>query len=132
MRQQSVAHMEAAGISKTQSGLIYSLAWKRGIELCMLWESTKQLRVDADLDRRILGEQIAEAVREDRCMADQLGQLCASARDAAENSIRVAAKKAAESYGKGPRASSRGMTCAPPRLRSPRRSPRSARTRPPT
>lgn len=108
MRQQSVAQMVEAGISETQSGAIYSLAWKRGIELCGLWERLNQLRVDADLDRRRLGVEVAEALLEDRFMVDQLRTLRASALTAAENSIRVAAKRVAESYGKGRRASSRG------------------------
>lgn len=109
MRQQSVAQMVAAGISETQSGAIYSLAGKRGIELCGLWEKMRQLRVDADLDRRSLGIQVADALLEDRFMADELRKLRASALTAAENSIRVAAKKVAESYGRGRRASSRGF-----------------------
>ncbi|MHC2576445.1 hypothetical protein ACVMHR_001184 [Bradyrhizobium diazoefficiens] len=108
MRQQSVASMVASGISETQSGAIYSLAWKRGIELCGLWERLNQLRVDADLDRRRLGVEVCDALLEDRFMADQLRTLRASALTAAENSIRVAAKKVAESYGRGLRASSRG------------------------
>ncbi|QOZ66340.1 MULTISPECIES: hypothetical protein [Bradyrhizobium] len=108
MRQQSVASMVEAGISETQSGAIYSLAWKRGIELCGLWERLNQLRVDAELDRRRLGVEVFDALLEDRFMADHLRTLRASALTAAENSIRVAAKKVAESYGRGLRASSRG------------------------
>ena len=108
MRQQSVDQMMAAGISKTQSGAIYTMAWKRGIELCNLWEGTQQLRVDASLDRRHLGVEVYDYLLKDRFLVDELSMLRASARTAAENSIRVAAKKTAESYGKGRRASSRG------------------------
>lgn len=108
MRSQSVAQMKAAGISETTSGAIYTLAGKRGFELCLLWEGTGELRVDAHLDRRVLGEQITEYLLNDRFMLDELSKLRASARDAAENSIGVAAKKVAESFGKGRRASSRG------------------------
>lgn len=108
MRSQSVAQMVAAGISESQSGAFYSLAGKRGFELCMLWERTRQLRIDADLDRRHLGVEVAEALLDDRHMVDELSKLRTSARDAAENSIRVAAKKVAESFGRGRRASARG------------------------
>jgi hypothetical protein len=108
MRQQSVAQMVAAGVSQSASGAFYTLAGKRGFELCSLWQGAGELRVDAQLDRRMLGEQIAEHLLSDRFMLDELSKLRASARDAAENSIRVAAKKVAESYGKGRRASSRG------------------------
>ncbi|WP_156526822.1 hypothetical protein [Bradyrhizobium sp.] len=108
MRQQSVAQMVAAGVSESQSGAFYSMAGKRGFELCLLWEGIGELRVGAQLDRRVLGEQIADRLLQDRIMLDELSKLRASARDAAENSIRVAAKKVAESFGKGRRASSRG------------------------
>lgn len=108
MRSQSVAQMVAAGVSETQSGAFYALAGKRAFELCMLWERMRELRVDLDLDRRHLGEQLFEALLADRFMVDELSKLRASALAAAENSIKVAAKKVAESYGKGRRATSRG------------------------
>jgi hypothetical protein len=109
MRQQSIAQMVEAGISETKSGAFYSLAGKRGFELCHLWERMSELRVDADLDRRHLGVQVADAVLQDRFMLDEMKKLRGAARAAAENSIKVAAKKVAESYGKGRRASSRGF-----------------------
>ncbi|MCS3893307.1 hypothetical protein M2171_002440 [Bradyrhizobium japonicum USDA 38] len=108
MRQQSVAQMVAAGVSPTASGAFYSLAGKRGFELCSLWERTGELRIDANVDRRNLGVELFDHLLADRFMVDELSKLRASARDAAENSIRVAAKKVAESYGRGRRASSRG------------------------
>jgi hypothetical protein len=108
LKQNLVVTMRSQSVSESQSGAFYTMGGKRGFELCLLWEGTGELRVDAQLDRRVLGEQIAERLLQDRIMLDELSKLRASARDAAENSIRVAAKKVAESYGKGRRASSRG------------------------
>lgn len=108
MRSQCVAQMVEAGVSKSRSGEFYTLAGKRGFELCKLWEKMRELRVDADLDRRLLGVQVADALMQDRFMLDELQKLRGAARDAAENTIKAVAKKVAESYGRGRRASSRG------------------------
>jgi hypothetical protein len=108
MRQQSVAQMIEAGLSKTQSAAIYTLVGKRGFELCLLWQKSRELRVDGDLDRRHLGDEIAEALLEDRFVLSQLEELSGAKRAAAENTIHIAAKSVAEAFGRGRKASGRG------------------------
>jgi hypothetical protein len=108
MRQQSVAQMIDAGLSETQSQAFYTLSGKRGWEICDLWRGARDLRVNAGLDRRLLGEQLVDAMLADRLMIAELYKLRGAKREAAENTIRVAAKRVAESYGRGTQASGRG------------------------
>ncbi|MDO9439764.1 MAG: hypothetical protein Q7T73_02630, partial [Beijerinckiaceae bacterium] len=54
MRDMSVAELIEAGIDREKSGFLYSLFWKRAWEIALLWESTRQLIVGRELDRRKL------------------------------------------------------------------------------
>ncbi len=130
MRQQSVAQLVAAGVSETKSNALYTIAVKRGFELCKLWERARELRVDADLDRRTLGGDVETALLDDRFVAGELDGMRGAARKAAENTIRVAAKRVAESFGKGGATPPAGaMTCALPSPRLPGPSQPSGRPR---
>ncbi len=108
MRTQSVAQMFDAGIDLEQSGLIYTLGLKRGWEIAFLWKAARELRVDADLDRRQLGEDLHQALLEDAYILKVLNTLDGKKRAAAEKSLLTAARKVAESFGRGRSAGSRG------------------------
>ena len=108
MRSQTTQQMIDSGISETQSSAFFTLSLKRGREICDLWRGARELRVNADLDRRALAVEIEEALLVDRFMLGELSQLSGAKRDAAENTIRVAAKSVAEAYGKGRGANGRG------------------------
>jgi hypothetical protein len=108
MRSQTTQQMIASGITETQSQAFFSLSLKRGWEICDLWRGLRELRVNADLDRRALAVEIEEELLVDRFMVGELSQLSGAKRDAAENTIRVAAKSVAEAYGRGKRANGRG------------------------
>jgi hypothetical protein len=108
MRTQSIAQMVEAGIDPEQSGAIYTLALKRGWEIGGLWEGKGELRVNADLDRRKLGEELHQAFLEDAFILKLLDALDGKKRSAAEKSLMTAARKVAERFGRGPEAGSRG------------------------
>ncbi|CUT13437.1 hypothetical protein BF49_4517 [Bradyrhizobium sp.] len=108
MRSQTTQQMIDSGISDSQSQAFFTMSLKRGWEICDLWRGARELRVNADLDRRLLAFEIQEVLLVDRFMLGELNALRGAKRGAAENTIRVAAKSVAESYGKGRRANGRG------------------------
>jgi hypothetical protein len=50
---------------RSSRALLYSLFLDRGWEISFLWEAKRELRVNADLDRRKLAEDLNEALLAD-------------------------------------------------------------------
>ncbi len=65
MRTRSVDQMVEAGIEEGRSGALYTLILKRAWEIVLLWKTKGELRVNADLDRRQLAEDLHQALLAD-------------------------------------------------------------------
>jgi hypothetical protein len=109
VRTHTVAQMVEAGIDRNQSGALYTLFLKRGWEIEKLWEAKRELRVSAALDRRQLAVDLVDSLLADRFVAPELDRLNGKAREAAESSLRTAARKVAEKFGRGHEVGSRGF-----------------------
>jgi hypothetical protein len=108
MREMSVAELIEAGIDEDKSGALYSLFWKRAWEIALLWESTRQLIVGRDLDRRKLCDDLHEALLTDPILLPELDLLDHDEREAAEAGLATAAKNVSWKFGRGRHAGSRG------------------------
>lgn len=108
MRAMSVEKMLDAGIDEKRSGALYSLLWKRACEIALLWQSQRALVVDESLDRRALAGDILAAMGDDEIVRREIDRLDGKAREAAEKAMSTASRNAAEKFGLGLRARSRG------------------------
>lgn len=108
MRAMTVEEMIDAGIDEDTSGALYTLCWKRAWEIALLWESTGQLRIGDDLDRRKLAVELLDALLTDAILAPELEGLDEDAQEAVQSGMTTAARKVAEKFGKGREAGTRG------------------------
>lgn len=99
-RQLATKRLADAGVDKTVSNELYTLIVKRGYETARSWEDAGDLRVDANLDRAIFTEQLADALIDDVFIVEKLDTLSAAQRASAEEMLRSAARCVAEKYGR--------------------------------